>query len=99
MSKIDIHKDEKEAEAIIKRAMKSQPHDIEVPKEKKSIVFRAITEIKNHLKTDKGHITLKEVRKKVDAKQISNEEMGVIINALDEDGHIHYDPQTERIYM
>ena len=58
MSKIDIHKDEKEAEAVIKRAMTAQS-PVNIPKEKRSLVFRAITELKKQLKTDKGHITLK----------------------------------------
>jgi len=46
-------------------------------------VFRAITDLKNHLKTDKGAITLKEVRKKINPEQVSNEEIGAAIRDLD----------------
>lgn len=96
MSKIDIHKDERDAEAVIKRAMSQK---ITVKKEQKSMVFRAITELKNSLKTEQGSISIKEIRRKLDTKQISNEDIGAAIRVLDEEGHIHYDDQTELIYM
>lgn len=96
MSKIDIHKDERQAEVVIKRAMEQIKT---VKKEQRSMVFRAVTELKNALKTDQGAITLREIRKKLDSKQISNEEIGAAIRILDEEGHIHYDAATEKIYM
>lgn len=63
------------------------------------MVFRAITELKNSLKTEQGSISIKEIRRKLDTKQISNEDIGAAIRVLDEEGHIHYDDQTELIYM
>lgn len=56
MSKIDIHKDERQAEVVIKRAMEQIKT---VKKEQRSMVFRAVTELKNALKTDQGAITLR----------------------------------------
>jgi len=81
---------------VIKRAMEQIKT---VKKEQRSMVFRAVTELKNALKTDQGAITLREIRKKLDSKQISNEEIGAAIRILDEEGHIHYDAATEKIYM
>ena len=78
MSKIDIHKDEREAENVIKRAME-QDHKTTVKKEQRSMVFRAVTELKNSLKTEQGAITLREIRRKLDMKQISNEEIGAAL--------------------
>ena len=69
MSKIDIHKDERDAETVIKRAMEQKNT---VKKEQRSMVFRAVTELKNSLKTEQGAITLREIRRKLDMKQISN---------------------------
>ena len=62
MSKIDINKDERDAEATIKRAM---GENLEVGKEQKKIVFKVITELKNKSKSSSGAITLKEIRKKL----------------------------------
>ena len=76
MSKIDINKDEKEAEIVIKRAM----HEHEtVRKELKSMVFKTITELKNNSKSSNQAIALKEIRRKLDASVISNEEIGSAI--------------------
>jgi len=56
MSKIDINKDERDAEDVIKKAMSQSPT---VKKQQKSMVFRAITELKNNLKVAGGAITLR----------------------------------------
>lgn len=90
MSKIDINRDEKEAEAVIKRSM-AGTNITELKKEQKSLVFKAITELKNRSKSDKGAISLKDLRKKIVEGLVSNEEIGIAIKALDHDGHIHYD--------
>ena len=70
-----------------------------IAKEQRSLVFRTITELHNHLKVDKGAISLRDVRRKLDAGKISSEEIGSAIKVLDDEGHIHYDSQTEKIYM
>ena len=53
-------------------------------REQKSVVFKALTELKHHLKTNKGAISLKDLRKKVDSKVVSNEEIGLAIRQLDD---------------
>lgn len=71
MSKIDINRDEKEAEAVIKRAMAGTT-DFELKKTQKSLVFKAIAELKNKSKVNKGGISLKDLREKLDESLISN---------------------------
>lgn len=93
MSKIDINKDDKDAEAIIKRAITEK---VKVTKEQKSAVFKALTQLKNSHKGDKGSFTLNELRKKVN---LSPQEIGAALGELDEAGHMHYDSSTEKIYM
>ena len=96
MSKIDINKDEREAERIIRLAMSK---DSAVTKEHKSMVYRAINELNRSMKVAGGAITIKELRKKLDQKEIGNEEIGAALQILDKDGRIHFDEQTEKIYM
>ena len=69
MSKIDINKDEKEAEIVIKRAMNQKGS---VKKQLKAMVFKAIVNLKNNLKTDNGAISLRDIRKKLETNLISN---------------------------
>jgi len=59
MSKIDINKDEREAERIIRQAMSQ---DKVVTKEHKSMVFRAINELNRNQKVAGGAITIREIR-------------------------------------
>lgn len=51
VNKIDLHKDDRDAEAIIKMAMLIDDPQNTLKKESKSLVFKALTELKNHLKT------------------------------------------------
>ena len=69
MSKIDINKDEKEAQIVIKRAMNQKGS---VKKQLKAMVFKAIVNLKNNLKTDNGAISLRDIRKKLETNLISN---------------------------
>lgn len=96
MSKIDINKDEREAERIIKLAMSQ---DNIATKEHNSMVYRAINELSRSLKMAGGAITIREIRKKLDKKDISNEEIGAAIQFLDKEGRIHFEEQSEKIYM
>ena len=84
VTKIDINKDEKEAETMIRNVITNNNPKIPITKQQKSLVFKALTELKNHLKTSKGAISLKELRKKVDAKLVNNEQLGLAIKELDD---------------
>ena len=81
---------------MIKRAM-NEPEAVR--KEQKSLVFKTITEINNHSRMNSKAISLKDIRRKLDENVISNEEIGAAIKELDDEGHIHFDSQTEKIYM
>jgi hypothetical protein len=97
MSKIDIGKDERDAEKIIKKAIEG---NIDVTKEQISIVFKALTEIKSKKKGDTA-ITMLDVRRQIqkDSKNITDEELGGALRQLGIIGHIHYESETNRIYM
>lgn len=93
MSKIDINQDDREAEKVMKRAMGQEG---EVKKEVRSAVFRAISDL-NRVRAG-GH-DFKEIKRKINRQDISNEEIGYAIRSLEDEGRIHFDPQTEKIYI
>lgn len=64
-------------------------------------MFKALIELQKHAKSSSQGISLNELRNKVNAQQVSNEELGAAIKELDSGSHsqIHYDAQAERIYM
>ena len=73
--------------------------NLEVGKEQKKLVFKVITDLKKKSKSNSGAITLKDIRKKLEKDNISNEEIGAAIAKLDGEGHIHYDPKEEKLYV
>ena len=82
VSKIDIHKDEREAEAVIKAAMANQDPQITLSKQSRALVFKAIITLKSHHKNNGGGgISLKDLRDKVD-KSVSSEQIGLAIKKL-----------------
>lgn len=95
VSKIDLNKDDRDAEAVIKAAMASQNSQIVLKKESRALVFKTIVNLKNHLKNSGGGgISLRELRDKIDEKLVSNEELGLAIKKLQEDGQIVYEQAT-----
>jgi hypothetical protein len=47
--------------------------------------------LKNHLKASGAGITLKELRNNIDAKIASNEEIGLAVKQLSDEGHLIYE--------
>lgn len=68
-------------------------------KQQKSIVFKALTELKNKTRNETGSITVKDLRKHIDIGILSDEELGNVLKELDSDGRIHYENNEQKIYM
>jgi hypothetical protein len=62
--------------------MASENPDMVLKKESKSLVFKTIANLKNHLKIAGSGITLRELRKSIDANLVSNEEIGLAVKQL-----------------
>ena len=86
MAKIDINKDEKEAEEVIKRAVADPTH---ITKEQKQQVFKTITEIKSKLRADTA-IYLKDLRRHPGVKGLTDSEIVAVLEEFDSDGKFIY---------
>jgi DNA replication licensing factor MCM3 len=69
MQRIDINKDEREAEDVIQRAVAASKPS---PKEHKSIVFKALAEVKNKIRNENGSISYDDLRKHIPVGVLSN---------------------------
>lgn len=72
VAKIDLNKDEKEAEQMIKRAMNVMEAQKKLGRTQKAAVFKALTDLNARSKSTKGAISLKEIRAKVDPNVVSS---------------------------
>lgn len=93
IEKLDIHKDEKEAEKVLKRAAKSTE---KISKAKKSTVFKKLAELKN--KKRGGIVLLKDL---VAELKDEMEEKTIIaaLDMLDDEHAITWEVNEGKIYM
>ncbi len=104
MARIDIHKDEREAEKVIKQAVAAKPEEVLVedkyPKSYKSAVFKAITEANKGKRGDAG-ISFMDVVSRIPEETrlfVTNEVVTDLLMVLDKEGMIHFDTSNNRIY-
>lgn len=95
MARIDINKDDKEAEKVLQVAVGTRA----ATKEQKSIVYRAITELKNKNRNEAGSISFSELRNYIPSAALNDDQMLAALLELDSDGRIHYEPKEEKIYL
>lgn len=109
MSRIDINKDEREADNVIQQAINSQPNnkseegnlvDEKHPRSYKSAIFKAITEANKGRRGDMGMSYMDVVNRIPEPirKLLSDEIIKEILLELDMTGQIHYDITSNRIY-
>jgi hypothetical protein len=55
------------------------------------MVFKALTELKNKTRNENGTVTVKDLRKHIDAAVLSDEELISVLKVLDADNRIHYE--------
>lgn len=93
MARIDINKDDKEAEKVLQVAV------TKVTKEQKSLVFRAITELHNKSRNEGASISLNELRNQISAAALTTEQLLTALSELDSDGRIHFESKEGKIYL
>lgn len=82
MSKIDINKDQKQADKVIQKALASQNVAV-ISKEKKAAVFKALTILKNKPRNEGGAVSLRELKKQASLSDFSEEDFKLALISLD----------------
>lgn len=102
MARIDINKDEREADRVIQQAVASTvvvgDAVVTVTKEQKSLVFKALTDLKNKKRNDNGYILMKDLRNHILISTLSDAALHQALQELDGSSNIHYVPNEARIY-
>lgn len=114
MSRIDIHRDEREAERVIQQAVAStlpaggKPSSAEdklsegeFPKEQKAVLYRALNEARGRKRNDSVGISFADMCRELPARfrELNSEAtLLAMLNEMDHEAQIHYDRASDRIY-
>lgn len=92
MSKIDIHKEDEEAERVIQQSL------VPVVKEMKSKVYKALTVLTNRSRGDKG-ISIRELAESPQCEGMDEPTIRRVVESLANDSKIHFDEKSGKVYM